>query len=141
MGLVTTFAGVHYDELIGGTAITPMTANVTITAADTEIIKRGTVLQEADGKYTAAAADSEAVAIVAEDIVPAAAGDLIGTVYTRGLFNAEKLIVADGDTVEAHEAQLRKVGIYLTSIKGLAADAGVAAVADEAKADEAKLSE
>ena len=38
------------------------------------------------------------------------------TADVSAMFNREKLIVAEGDTVETHEAQLRDKNIYLTSI-------------------------
>lgn len=98
-----------YDEIIGGCAIAPLTANITISAAAAKVAK-GAVLT-AEG----AVADGSAVAkyVLAADI---AQGDTVATVYTAGQFNREKLTVAAG-TVEVHEEQLRAVGIYLTSLK------------------------
>ena len=114
-----------FDELIGGTSITPLLFIRKVT------IKKGTLLSEgADGKFTVTPApttetvDNEdvttygiAAAILAEDIVATAAGDINASIYVRGIFNQEKLIAAADDTVAAHEAELRKVGIYMTSLK------------------------
>jgi hypothetical protein len=124
--LVSKFDGVTYDELIGGTAVAVMTANVTIaklSAAAT--YKRGTLLGvvTASGKYAivdSAATTGEKVAsvVLAKDIEVGTSDDVVATVYTCGIFNREKLIVkAESDSASAHEEELRKVGIYLTSVK------------------------
>lgn len=124
--LVSKFDGVTYDELIGGTAVAVMTANVTIaklSAAAT--YKRGTLLGvvTASGKYAivdSAASTGEKVAsvVLAKDIEVGTADDVVATVYTHGIFNREKLIVkAESDSASAHEEELRKAGIYLTSVK------------------------
>lgn len=124
--LVSKFDGVTYDELIGGTAVAVMTANVTIaklSAAAT--YKRGTLLGvvTASGKYAivdSAASTGEKVAsvVLAKDIEVGTSDDVVATVYTRGIFNREKLIVkAESDSASAHEEELRKVGVYLTSVK------------------------
>lgn len=124
--LIGIMDGVHYDELLGGTAVTPLTANVTLTAAAAGVIKRGTLLAESSGKYAAVAKGGTAVAVLAADVLTEAAGDVVATVYVRGIFNREKLVVADGDTADAHEDELRKIGIYMSGLQGVAqeADAG-----------------
>lgn len=123
--LASTMAGVTYDELIGGTAITPMTANVTIAKLDAEaVLKRGTLLGvvTASGKYavvdsTASTGEQVADAVLAYDVAVGTNDDVVATVYTRGLFNASKLIVKQAeDNAAKHEAELRKVGIYLTDV-------------------------
>ena len=91
--LVTTSTGVHYDDLIGGTNVSVVAQNVKVTSGTA--MARGTLLTITDG--TAAAT--------------AKAG-------TANAFNREKITVADTDTIGAHEAELRNVGIYLTSLKG-----------------------
>ncbi len=124
--LVSKFDGVTYDELIGGTAVAVMTANVTIAKLSAAAsYKRGTLLGvvTASGKYAivdSAASTGEKVAsvVLAKDIEVGTADDVVATVYTRGIFNREKLIVkAESDSASAHEEELRKVGIYLTSVK------------------------
>ncbi len=123
--LASKFDGVTYDELFGGTAVAAMTANVTIAALSAAAsYKRGTLLGvvTASGKYAivdSAATTGEKVAsvVLAKDIEVGTA-DVVATVYTRGIFNREKLVVkAESDSASAHEQELRKVGIYLTSVK------------------------
>mgnify|MGYP001778354441 CR=1 FL=1 len=125
--LVTTMQGTHYDELIGGTAVTPIIKNVTITGVtkDTDLA-RGTLLALAPttGKYsvlvkpTGTANDTMiAKAVLARDIHQDGSGDLVAPVYIAGIFNREKMIVPAEDTVEVHEEELRDAGIYLTSIQ------------------------
>lgn len=123
--LASTMTGVTYDELIGGTAITPMTANVTIAKLDAEaVLKRGTLLGvvTASGKYaivdsTVSTGEQVADAVLAHDVAVGKTDDVVATVYTRGLFNASKLIVKQAeDNAAKHEAELRKVGIYLTDV-------------------------
>lgn len=123
--LVSTMTGVTYDELIGGTAITPMTANVTIAklAAET-VLKRGALLGvvTTSGKYaivdsTVSTGEQVASVVLARDVVVGTTGDVVATVYTRGLFNRSKLIVKQpADNATKHEAELRSVGIYLTNV-------------------------
>ena len=123
--LASTMAGVTYDELIIGTAITPMTANVTIAKLDAEaVLKRGTLLGvvTASGKYaivdsTVSTGEQVADAVLAHDVAVGTTDDVVATVYTRGLFNVSKLIVKQAeDNAAKHEAELRKVGIYLTDV-------------------------
>lgn len=123
--LASKFDGVTYDELFGGTAVAAMTANVTIAALSAAAsYKRGTLLGvvTASGKYAivdSAATTGEKVAsvVLAKDIA-VGTDDVVATVYTRGIFNREKLVVkAESDSASAHEQELRKVGIYLTSVK------------------------
>lgn len=124
--LVETMAGVSYDELFGGTAVSALTANVTVAKLSAEATyKRGTLLGivTASGKYAivdSAATTGEKVAsvVLARDLIVGTENDVIATVYTRGIFNREKLLVkAADDTATKHEEELRKVGIYLTSVK------------------------
>lgn len=111
--LISTVTGISYDGLIGGTSITPMTKNVTLKAV-TASYKKGTILALVTGKYELVTAVTDANAILADDVV-AAGADMVITVYTKGLFNRGALTVGAEDTVNAHEEQLRAVGIYLTS--------------------------
>ena len=123
--LVEELQGVHYDELIGGTAVTPLTKNGTLAnVAATTVVPKGTLLaiDAASGKFVVAAKAGTSVpaanAILAQGVTQGDdTDDIAVTVYTRGLFNREKLVAASGDTVDAHEEELRAVGIYLTSVK------------------------
>lgn len=125
--LVEELQGVHYDELIGGTAVSPIIKNVTLTGVtkDTDLA-RGTLLAlaAATGKYsvlvkpdTPASDTMVAKAVLAKAVHQDGSGDLVVPVYIAGMFNREKLIVPAEDTVEVHEEELRDAGIYLTSIK------------------------
>lgn len=124
--LVSKFDGVTYDELFGGTAVAALTANVTIAKLSAAAsYKRGTLLGvvTASGKYaivdsTATTGEQVASVVLAGDVEVGTADDVVATVYTRGIFNREKLTVkAAADSASAHEGELRKVGIYLTSVK------------------------
>lgn len=122
MAYTEKIKGVEYDELIGGTAITAMTANVTLKGATASYV-RGTLLAVKDGKYEIVDSTNgdEALkvanVVLAED-VELKGSDVVATVYTRGLFNREKLVVKQSDDNAAkHEEELRKVGIYLTALK------------------------
>lgn len=125
--LVEELQGVHYDELIGGTAVSPIIKNVTLTGVtkDTDLA-RGTLLALAPttGKYSVLVKPTGTVndtmiakAVLAKDVHQDGSGDLVVPVYIAGMFNREKLIVPAEDTVEVHEEELRDVGIYLTSVK------------------------
>ena len=122
MAYTEKIKGVEYDELIGGTAITAMTANVTLKGATASYV-RGTLLTVKDGKYEIVDSKNEdealnvANVVLAED-VELKGSDVVATVYTRGLFNREKLVVKQSDdNATKHEEELRKVGIYLTALK------------------------
>ena len=122
MAYTEKIKGVEYDELIGGTAITAMTANVNLKCATSSYV-RGTLLAVKDGKYEIVDSKNEAAelkvanVVLAED-VELKGSDVVATVYTRGLFNREKLVVKQSDdNATKHEEELRKVGIYLTALK------------------------
>lgn len=113
MAYATSEKGTNYKHLLAGPEIEPLTQNVTL--AGGQNVKEGALLSVASGKYSATEKTGEAVAIAAEDYN--ASGDMVITVYVRGRFNRNAIVVAEGDTVEAHEDQLRKNGIYLTTEK------------------------
>lgn len=100
------------NGLIGGPEIALLTKNVELTAA--KEMKRGTLLTTTSGKVAATAKAGVADCILAEDTDSKAK---VATVYISGRFNREKLIVAEGDTVDAHEEELRDKNIYLTKLK------------------------
>ena len=121
MASIETLAGVTFDGLFAGPEKEVFTKNVTVKSG--ENVKRGALLSlDANGKAIATPAASGddpagvAVFVAAEDI-NAATADKVGTVFTSGYFNREALIAATGDTVGAHEEELRSVGIYLSSEK------------------------
>lgn len=124
MAIAENVVTTQYDQLIGGTSVTALTANVTIKGTTAEL-KRGTLLGlvTLENKYAIVDNDlsdgSEKASVVLAEDVSLTGSDVVATVYTRGLFNREALIVKQSDdTAAAHEAELRAVGIYLTSIYG-----------------------
>lgn len=125
MAYIEEVQGTHYEELIGGTAVTPLLKNGTLSGiASQNVVKKGTLLaiDAASKKYVVAAKAGDSVpaacAILAQDVVQGSGSDDITvTVFIRGMFNREKLIAASEDTVTAHEEELRDVGIYLTSVQ------------------------
>lgn len=114
----------NVNQLIGGTAVAALTKNITLKGMDAEkALKRGAVLAVSGGKYqivdaaSATPALKVANAVLAEDVV-VSTGDVVATVYISGIFNAEEMSVgAESDSVQAHEEELRAVGIYLTHLQ------------------------
>ena len=114
----------NVDQLIGGTAVAALTKNITLKGLSAEkAFKRGAVLAVSEGKYqivdaaSATPALKVANAVLAEDVV-VGNGDVVATVYISGIFNAEEMSVgAESDSVQAHEEELRAVGIYLTHLQ------------------------
>ncbi len=117
MAIRATETGAVFEELIGGHEITAMRHNITITAGTA--LKRGSIVTAAGVLVGTNKASSGGTTDVAEYVVAedATATDTVLTVFVSGIFNREKLIVAAGDTVGAHEAELRDKNIYLTSIR------------------------
>ena len=120
-----------WDELIGSSAVSFITANVNFAqAAAEQTLKRGTLLaiNEA-GDYieenfqSETAGEKVGVAILAKDVQLSTTGKVVGTVYINGMFNRNKIILKDeSDDINNHEAELRDVGILLTNLHGFAAE-------------------
>ena len=111
-----------YDELMGGPEIPTLEKNVTFKKGAAYL--RGmlvTSVTETSGTVQKEFVTGTTKGGVADYVVAydknAVDADTVGTVYTMGLFNREKLIVAEDDTADAHEAELRTKNIHLTSIK------------------------
>jgi uncharacterized protein involved in copper resistance len=100
------------NGLLAGPEVVHLTKNVKITAGTA--MKKGTLLTTTDGTAAATIKAEVADCILAQD-VDAKATEAI--VYISGRFNREMLIVASGDTVEAHEEELRGKNIYMTALK------------------------
>lgn len=96
------------DNLMGGPEFPVLTKNFAIDAGTA--LERGTLLTITDGKAAATAKAGVASAIVANAVDAKAT---VVTAYVTGRFNRSAIIVADGDTVDTHEEELRKVGIHL----------------------------
>lgn len=125
MAYIEEVQGVHYDELISGTAVTPLTKNGALSGvAAKTVVPKGTLLavDAASGKFVVAAKAGGSVplasAVLAQEVTQGDdTSDITVTAYIRGIFNREKLVAASGDIVDAHEEELRAFGIYLTSLK------------------------
>ena len=110
-----------FDNLIGGTTIPLMTKNVTVASGSGSLLK-GTLLgKTADGKYhkvnKTKTDGSQSADLVLAETITVGDSDVVALTYSQGLFNRSALIVADGDTVAAHEDELRKLNIILTEVK------------------------
>lgn len=101
------------DALFVGPEIPILTHQYTISAGTA--LKRGRLLTvAAKGTTATATAKAEvANAVLAYDVDEKATSV---TAYVTGRFNRKALIVASGDTVEAHEEELRKIGIHMSSV-------------------------
>ena len=109
-----------YDELLAGSEVAILTKNVTLKQGKS--YRRGMLLTaKKDGGTGAIKAEQTvkdgAADYVLQSDVDATKADTVGTVYVSGRFNREKLIAAAGDTVNAHEEELRTKGIFLSSLK------------------------
>ena len=106
----------EHDELIGGSEIPILNANVTLKGGDA--MKRGTLLSiGSDSTVSMTTAGQTADYILQYDVPATTETTIIGTVFTSGRFNREKIITASVDSVEAHEQELRLRNIHLTSLK------------------------
>ena len=110
-----------FDELLAGPEIPVLTRNIKLKSG--VAYKRGMLISyaaaaegdtEKKGEQTAANKTAEFVLMRDADATEA---DAVGTVYMSGRFNRERIILADGDTVEAHEDELRLRNIYFTTLK------------------------
>jgi hypothetical protein len=110
-----------YDELLAGPEIPVLTRNLKLKSG--KAYKRGMLISYA----TAAVGDTEkkgeqtttgktAEFVLMRD-VDATEADAVGTVYLSGRFHREKMVLAEGDSVEAHEDELRLRNIYFTTLK------------------------
>lgn len=114
---MTQFGSVELRTLFAGTEIPAMTTSVTV-AAGQGVLKPGAVLGKVteNGKYKLtdknASDGSQVASVVLAEEVDTTQGDVVTVAYTSGLFNYDALYVADGDTVEAHQEELRHGNIY-----------------------------
>ena len=123
MELVTDIKNTtSYDELLAGPEIPVLTKNIKLQSGTT--YKRGMLISLVKTEGEAAATEigkQTATGEVAEYVLmrdaDATEAEIVGTVYVKGRFNREKIILADGDTVEAHEAELRLRDIHFTTLK------------------------
>mgnify|MGYP002627492483 CR=1 FL=1 len=111
-----------YDELLAGPEIQVLTKNIKLQSGTA--YKRGMLISLVKTEGEAAAAEigkQTATGEVAEYVLmrdaDATEAETVGTVYIKGRFNREKIVLAESDTVEAHEAELRLRNIYFTALK------------------------
>ena len=112
-----------YDELLAGPEIATLTKNIKLQSG--KAYRRGMLISlvklEGETAATAELGKQTAAGDVAEYVlmrdVDATEADAVGTVYVKGRFNREKIILSESDTVEAHEAELRLRNIYFTALK------------------------
>jgi hypothetical protein len=121
MSIRETVTGVSYDNLIADSAVPALTKIVTLTAGQ-GTLARGTILGITTNTGNAVvvktgATDGSAVAncILADDKVDTTAA-VNATAYVSGVFTRDVLTVSTGDTVVAHEEELRDKDMYLTKI-------------------------
>ena len=121
MELVTDIKNTtSYDELLAGPEISTLTKNIKLKSG--AIYKRGMLISTSIGKdgitetgeQTTSGKTAEYVLMRDVDATEA---DIVGTVYVKGRFNRENIVLANGDTVEAHEAELRLRDIHFTTLK------------------------
>ncbi len=109
--------GIKRDELCGGAEQLMSIRNIEV-ASDTTI-QRGMLLSSATtfGVFAPADSDTTKVFVIAEKDFTADSDHTVTQAYTSGKFNREKIILSDGLNIDDYEEPLRKVDIYLTSIK------------------------
>ena len=109
--------GIKRDELCGGAEQLMSIRNIEV-ASDTTI-QRGMLLSSATtfGVFEPADSDTAKVFVVAEKDFTADSDHTVTQAYTSGKFNREKILLNEGLNIDDYEEPLRKVDIYLTSIK------------------------
>ena len=111
--------GLINDELCGGPEQVQSIRNIE-TASDT-MIQRGMLLCAATtyGVFgpVSSAGDASKVMVIAEKDFAADSDLHVTQAYTSGKFNREKIILAEGLSIDDFEESLRKENIILTSIK------------------------
>ena len=111
-----------FDELLAGPEIATLTKNIKLQSG--KAYRRGMLISlvklEGGTAATAELGKQTAAGDVAEYVlmrdVDATEADAVGTVYVKGRFNREKIILSEGDTVDAHEAELRLRDIHFTAL-------------------------
>ena len=112
-----------FDELLAGPEIATLTKNIKLQSG--KAYRRGMLISlvklEGETAATAELGKQTAAGDVAEYVlmrdVDATEADAVGTVYIKGRFNREKIILSEGDTVDAHEVELRLRDIHFTALK------------------------
>lgn len=117
------------DKLIAGNAI-PLTAKGITVAKGQGVLKRGTLLgiahdmtyKQTDTTETYEGGSGSqtdtigADCILCEDI-DATNSAVVTSAYVTGEFNSAAIILPDEKHIETHEAELRKLGLYIKSVQ------------------------
>ena len=112
MASAETLKGVEFKGLVACPEFPLMTKNVTLAKGQKVVTGTLLTLDDTTKTYSATATGGKATAVAAEDVEATDAA--VVTVFVSGYFNRDALKAADGDTVTAHEEELRTVGIYLS---------------------------
>ena len=119
MNLIQKTENHEFDTLIADTSF-PINVAIQPIAGGQGVLMRGSVLGMAADKAVLVGSGTETVAefILADDVDTgdAAEGSVNAQVYVSGAFNRFKLILGGTDKVEAHEKDLKEVGIYLKAV-------------------------
>lgn len=120
MNISTNFSRTETQAFFAGTEVSPLTTSVML-AAGQGVLKKGAVIGKMTegGKYKLVdkkATDGSEVAfkVLAEE-VDTTGTDIMAVAFKRGIFRADALYVAEGDTVEDHSEELRALSIYIRS--------------------------
>jgi hypothetical protein len=115
--ITTDFGSVENHTFFAGTEVAALTTSITLVAGQ-GILKKGAVIGKvtADGKYKLvdgiATDGSETASLILAEEIDTTGADQKAVAYKRGVFRYGALYVSAGDTVEAHEEELRDVSIY-----------------------------
>lgn len=118
MDINTNLGSVQDRSFFAGTELAPLSTSVKLKAGQ-GVLNRGAVIGKvtADGEYKlvdAAASDgSEVASMVLAETIDTTGAAVNAVSYTQGIFHADALYVAEGDTVEAHLEELRAGNIYI----------------------------
>lgn len=100
-------------------AITPLTKVITVLAG--QKLEKGTILGVITVTKKCKMVDkdstdgSEVAKYILSTDIDATVADIEALVYKRGYFISNNLVIADGDSVEAHEEELNNNSIYTTT--------------------------
>lgn len=120
MNLVSNAGQFNYDGLIADTSFPVQTAGVPV-ASGQGVLVRGSVLGKTDAGdiiLVGGATSATAEYILADDLdTTQTTGNKINAItYVSGAFNRAALIIDGEGTIDNHEADLKKFGLYLKAV-------------------------
>lgn len=117
------------DTLIAGNAI-PLTVKGIVVAKGEGVLKRGTLLGIAHDKKhkrsdttetyegkSGSTTDTIGVDCILCDDIDATDKDVVTTGYISGEINRDAVILPEEKSIDAHEQELRKLGLYIKSVQ------------------------